>query len=126
VVSSLLASRPRQSRTSQNVLDQSQHHTQELDDLQFSNLISVEPLSFMGVADDLTSEARLNEDGISYIKRPSPDLDYFSLSIAKDPRPLIVHEGAPGHYFQGWRAFQWHRLLNSQGLSSYQGVRSRP
>jgi hypothetical protein len=60
----------------------------------------LEPLSFMGVADDLTSDTRLEEDGVSYIKPPSPDLDYFSLSIAKDPRPLIVHEGVPGHYFQ--------------------------
>jgi len=60
----------------------------------------VEPLSFMGVTDDLTSATRLDEDGVSYIKPPSPDLDYFSLSIAKDPRPLIVHEGVPGHYFQ--------------------------
>jgi hypothetical protein len=60
----------------------------------------VEPLSFMGVTDDLTSDNRLDEDGVSYIKQPSPDLDYFSLSIAKDPRPLIVHEGVPGHYFQ--------------------------
>jgi len=60
----------------------------------------VDPLSFMGVTDDLTSDTRLDEDGISYIKRPAPDLDYFSLSIAKDPRPLIVHEGVPGHYFQ--------------------------
>jgi len=60
----------------------------------------LEPLSFMGVADDLTSDTRLDEDGVSYIKKPHPDLDYFSLSIAKDPRPLIVHEGVPGHYFQ--------------------------
>ena len=60
----------------------------------------VEPLSFMGVTDDLTSDNRLDEDGVSYIKQPSSDLDYFSLSIAKDPRPLIVHEGVPGHYFQ--------------------------
>jgi DTW domain-containing protein YfiP len=60
----------------------------------------LEPLSLMGVTDDLTSANRLDEDGISYIKRPHPDLDYFSLSIAKDPRPLIVHEGVPGHYFQ--------------------------
>src|SRR5213083_2571587 len=60
----------------------------------------VEPLSFMGVTDDLTSDTRLDEDSVSYIKQPSPDLDYFSLSIAKDPRPLIVHEGVPGHYFQ--------------------------
>ena len=60
----------------------------------------VEPLAFMGVTDDLTSANRLDQDGISYIKVPSPDLDYFSLSIARDPRPLIVHEGVPGHYFQ--------------------------
>ena len=60
----------------------------------------LEPLSFMGVTDDLTSDTRRDEDGVSYIKPPSPDLDYFSLSIAKDPRPLIVHEGVPGHYFQ--------------------------
>jgi hypothetical protein len=60
----------------------------------------VAPLSFMGVTDDLTGPGRLNEDGISYIKVPSPDLDYFSLSIARDPRPLIVHEGVPGHYLQ--------------------------
>jgi len=65
----------------------------------------VEPLSFMGVTDDLTSDNRLAEDGVSYIKPPSPDLDYFSLSIAKDPRPLIVHEGVPGHYFQ--MALSW-------------------
>jgi hypothetical protein len=60
----------------------------------------IEPVSFMGVSDDLTSDTRLDEDGVSYIKQPSPGLDYFSLSIAKDPRPLIVHEGVPGHYFQ--------------------------
>lgn len=58
------------------------------------------PLTFMGVTDDLTSQTRLDEDGISYIKVPSTNLDYFSLSIARDPRPLIVHEGVPGHYLQ--------------------------
>jgi uncharacterized protein (DUF885 family) len=58
------------------------------------------PLSFMGVTDDLTSANRLDENGISYVKVPRPDLDYFSLSIARDPRPLIVHEGVPGHYLQ--------------------------
>jgi uncharacterized protein DUF885 len=60
----------------------------------------IEPLTFMGVADDLTSATRLDEDGISYIKPPSRDLEYFALSIAQDPRPLIVHEGVPGHYLQ--------------------------
>ena len=60
----------------------------------------LEPLSFMGVSDDLTSETRLDEDAYSYIREPSPELSYFSLSAARDPRPLIIHEGVPGHYYQ--------------------------
>ncbi len=60
----------------------------------------LEPLSFMGVADDLTSETRLDEDAVRYIREPSPDLSYFQLSAARDPRPLIIHEGVPGHYYQ--------------------------
>jgi hypothetical protein len=58
------------------------------------------PLAFLGVTDDLTSENRLDEDACSYIREPSPDLPYFYLSAARDPRPLIIHEGVPGHYFQ--------------------------
>ena len=27
-------------------------------------------------------------------------MPYFELSAARDPRPLIIHEGVPGHYFQ--------------------------
>jgi uncharacterized protein (DUF885 family) len=60
----------------------------------------VAALRFLGVTDDLTSESRLNEDGVSYIPVPSPGLGYFYASIARDPRPIIVHEGVPGHYFQ--------------------------
>ena len=60
----------------------------------------LEPLAFMGVTDDLTSETRLAEDAYSYILEPSDDLPYFALSSARDPRPLIIHEGVPGHYFQ--------------------------
>jgi hypothetical protein len=60
----------------------------------------LEPLSFMGVTDDLTSETRLDEDAFRYIREPSPDLPYFNLSAALDPRPLIIHEGIPGHYYQ--------------------------
>jgi hypothetical protein len=58
------------------------------------------PLSFMGVNDDLTSETRLDEDAYRYISEPREDLPYFELSAARDPRPLIIHEGVPGHYFQ--------------------------
>ena len=58
------------------------------------------PLAFLGVNDDLTSETRLNEDAYRYIPEPSEDLPYFQLSAARDPRPLIIHEGIPGHYLQ--------------------------
>jgi hypothetical protein len=58
------------------------------------------PLAAFGVADDLTGPTRLKEGAISYIKTPSPDRGYFDLSMARDPRGIVVHEGVPGHYFQ--------------------------
>jgi Bacterial protein of unknown function (DUF885) len=66
----------------------------------------VEPFEELGVADDLTGPSRLEQNGTSYVRPPRPDLGFFSLSIAQDPRPIIVHEGVPGHYFQlclGWK-----------------------
>ncbi len=54
----------------------------------------------LGVTDDLTGPTRLDQDGTSYIRVPSLSLGYFNLSTARDPRPIIVHEGVPGHYFQ--------------------------
>ena len=54
----------------------------------------------MGVRDDLTSETRLDEDGVRYITEPSPSMGFFTLATAKDTRPLILHEGVPGHYLQ--------------------------
>lgn len=60
----------------------------------------------LGVVDDFTGPSRLDQDSISYIPPPSPDLGFFNLSRAQDPRPIIVHEGIPGHWFQlslGWR-----------------------
>jgi hypothetical protein len=60
----------------------------------------LEPLGHLGVLDDLTGPTRLDEDGLRYIPQPSTDIGYFELSSARDPRPLIVHEGVPGHHFQ--------------------------
>jgi uncharacterized protein (DUF885 family) len=60
----------------------------------------LEPLTSMGVTDDLTGPSRLDQDGVHYIRRPSADLPYFYRSMARDPRGIIVHEGVPGHYFQ--------------------------
>jgi uncharacterized protein (DUF885 family) len=54
----------------------------------------------LGVTDDLTGPSRLDQDGTSYIRVPSLSLGYFNVSTARDPRPIIVHEGVPGHYFQ--------------------------
>ncbi|MFC1786165.1 DUF885 family protein, partial [Candidatus Neomarinimicrobiota bacterium] len=65
----------------------------------------IEPFKYMGVVDDLTSENRLDEDAVAYIPDPSPNLSYFRLATAKDPRPIIIHEGIPGHYFQ--MALSW-------------------
>ena len=58
------------------------------------------PIASWGVDDDLTSETRLDQDGVSYRPPPSASLPYFYLATAKDPRPLLVHEGVPGHYMQ--------------------------
>lgn len=53
-----------------------------------------------GENDDFTSPSRLKENSIRYINPPSPNLGYFWRATAQDPRPIIVHEGIPGHYFQ--------------------------
>lgn len=58
------------------------------------------PLEGIGEADDFTGPGRLKENSTRYIDPPSLTLGYFSLATAKDPRPDMVHEGVPGHYFQ--------------------------
>jgi uncharacterized protein (DUF885 family) len=50
--------------------------------------------------DDFTSPSRLNENCIRYVPGPSDSLGYFWRATAMDPRPITVHEGIPGHYFQ--------------------------
>jgi uncharacterized protein (DUF885 family) len=57
-------------------------------------------LQGFGETDDFTSPSRLNDNGIRYVTEPSPDLGYFWRATAMDPRPICVHEGVPGHYFQ--------------------------
>ena len=50
--------------------------------------------------DDFTTPSRLNENCIRYVDSPSPNFGYFMRATVQDPRPLTVHEGFPGHYFQ--------------------------
>jgi uncharacterized protein (DUF885 family) len=58
------------------------------------------PLQGFGEIDDFTSPSRLNENCIRYVIEPSGKLGYFWQATAEDPRPITVHEGIPGHYFQ--------------------------
>ena len=57
-------------------------------------------LEGFGETDDFTSPSRLEENCIRYVDPPSGDLGYFWRATAQDPRPITVHEGIPGHYFQ--------------------------
>jgi uncharacterized protein (DUF885 family) len=50
--------------------------------------------------DDFTGPSRLKENCIRYVPEPSENLGYFWRATAEDPRPITVHEGVPGHYFQ--------------------------
>jgi uncharacterized protein (DUF885 family) len=57
-------------------------------------------LEGFGEMDDFTSPSRLSENCSRYVTEPSGKLGYFWRATAEDPRPIIVHEGIPGHYFQ--------------------------
>jgi uncharacterized protein (DUF885 family) len=57
-------------------------------------------LQGFGETDDFTSASRLNENCIRYVTEPSAKAGYFWRATEQDPRPLTVHEGVPGHYFQ--------------------------
>jgi uncharacterized protein (DUF885 family) len=50
--------------------------------------------------DDFTGPSRLKENCVRYVPEPSDKLGYFWRATAMDPRPITVHEGLPGHYFQ--------------------------
>ena len=57
-------------------------------------------LEGFGEDDDFTSASRLEENCIRYVDPPTGNLGYFWRATAQDARPIIVHEGIPGHYFQ--------------------------
>src|SRR5438094_5699558 len=57
-------------------------------------------LEGFGETDDFTSPARIKDNCIRYVDPLSEHLGYFWRATAEDPRPIIVHEGIPGHYFQ--------------------------
>jgi len=56
--------------------------------------------------DDFTGPSRLTQEGTRWTPKPSANPGYFEDASQRDPRPLIVHEGVPGHYMQLW--LSWH------------------
>ena len=58
------------------------------------------PLASLGVPSELTSPSRRGEGALHYIPQPGPGRPYFDAASARDPRPILVHEGIPGHFLQ--------------------------
>jgi len=62
------------------------------------------PLAAFGEGTDFPLEGGSGESpgrpATRYVPPPSPALGYFALSMARDPRADMVHEGVPGHGFQ--------------------------
>jgi len=57
-------------------------------------------LADFGAVIDFTGPRRLGADSVRWTPPPSPRLGYFSGINARDSRPVLVHEGVPGHHFQ--------------------------
>lgn len=75
-------------------------------------------LAGFGEWSEFTSPTRLTESSTRYVPEPRPDLGYFSLSMAKDPRPIIAHEGVPGHYAQLWLSWQHENEIRRRYVDS--------
>lgn len=63
-------------------------------------------LGNFGELDDFTGPSRLTQDAVRWTEKPSLNPGYFEGASQRDPRPLIVHEGVPGHYMQLWLSWK--------------------
>ncbi|MFI5184981.1 MAG: DUF885 domain-containing protein [Vicinamibacteria bacterium] len=85
------------------------------------------PIAAFGEGTEFTSPDRMGEPTTRYVPRPSLDLGYFALSMARDPRADMVHEGIPGHALQlalSWRnedavRRHWYDSGVNEGLGFY-------
>ena len=78
----------------------------------------LKPIVYMGVDDDLTNESRLDEHAMRYLPEPGPNLGFFFRATAQDTRPLIIHEGIPGHYYQMARSWKNERPIRRRYIDS--------
>jgi hypothetical protein len=53
----------------------------------------LEPLTWLGVPHYCGAPTRQHEDAVRYVPAPRPDLPYFALAAARDPRTALAHEG---------------------------------
>ncbi|MFI9503242.1 DUF885 family protein [Nocardia sp. NPDC052566] len=64
----------------------------------------LDPLSWLGVCDDLTGPSRRDDDAYRYVRAPHRDLPYFERAAAFDPRTQVVHEGVHAQQLAiGWQ-----------------------
>jgi hypothetical protein len=56
--------------------------------------------------DDFTGPSRLDRPAVRWTPQPSANPGYFEGASQRDPRPIIVHEGVPGHYTQLWLSWR--------------------
>jgi hypothetical protein len=83
------------------------------------------PLSWIAIPNDLTSPARRDEDALRYVTEPRPDLPYFALAKAVDPRTAIVHEGVHAQQLSlSWRhpdpvRHRYYDSAASEGIAFY-------
>jgi hypothetical protein len=56
--------------------------------------------------DDFTGPSRLAQEATRWTPKPSDNPGYFEAASQLDPRPIIVHEGVPGHYMQLWLSWR--------------------
>jgi hypothetical protein len=63
-------------------------------------------LGNFGELDDFTGPSRLTQDSVRWTAKASASDGYFEGASQRDPRPLIVHEGVPGHYMQLWLSWK--------------------
>lgn len=62
------------------------------------------PLTWLGVPHHASGQSRPGEDALRYVTEPGPDLPYFPLADARDPRCGIIHEGVHAHQLAlSWR-----------------------
>jgi len=87
----------------------------------------LEALGAFGALVDFGGPSRPGADAVRWIPPPSPRLGYFSRVNARDPRPVTVHEGVPGHAFQlavSWShpdplRRRYHDSVANEGLGFY-------